>query len=89
VKIIPGRYFYFPYFSDTRIYRQSFDFKDFELYLEDYEQIQLFLSLLKQNEDKEECFDFLEKLSKYLDQLKKSADEMKWKEASKVRKLKS
>eukprot|EP00347_Sterkiella_histriomuscorum_P006888 403351054 len=89
VELQPGHYFYFPYFSDTRIYRQSLDQFTFELYLEDYNQIQVLLALLRENENEEDCFKFLEKLVKFADCLKKAADDMKWRDATKARKLKS
>lgn len=44
---------------------------------------------MKLNENREDCQSLYEKLAKYRDQLKKFWEEMKWKEASKVRKLKS
>jgi hypothetical protein len=39
-----GRYYFFPFFQDTRLYREGLlDKSHFELYLEDYDQVILFL----------------------------------------------
>lgn len=45
------------------------------------------MALLREHENDEEAFQFNQKLTKYSECLRKCAEEMKWKEASKLRKL--
>jgi hypothetical protein len=45
-KIAKGYYYYFPFFSDTRIYRETLDHQSFMLFLEDYEELSFFIENL-------------------------------------------
>lgn len=47
-----GEYFYFPFFNDTRLYRQSFDKTVFELVSDDFDYINILLSELKEQPDR-------------------------------------
>jgi hypothetical protein len=44
--IKPGFYYYFPFFSDTRIYRETLDHKDFGIFMEDFEDLTFFIENL-------------------------------------------
>ena len=92
-QIETGRYFYFPFFSDTRIYKETLDHLKFTLFMEDFQEIQDFiqslLGLIEKYPAREDLQTFHSGLHKYSDQLKKHSEDMRWKEASKVRKLKS
>jgi hypothetical protein len=45
-QVAPGYYYYFPFFSDTRIYRETLDHQGFNLFLEDYNELTFFIETL-------------------------------------------
>lgn len=45
-QVAPGYYYYFPFFSDTRIYRETLDHQSFNLFLEDYNELNFFIETL-------------------------------------------
>jgi hypothetical protein len=58
-----GYYYYFPFFSDTRIYRETLDHKDFGLFLEDFEDLSFFIENLAQLTEKHPKRDDVKKMS--------------------------
>ena len=42
-QVAPGYYYYFPFFSDTRIYRETLDHQGFSLFLEDFDELTFFI----------------------------------------------
>lgn len=86
-----GRYFYFPIFSDTRVYREVGS--DFGVYREGYEAVKAFaeevLTQIGNSPQREELQAIHMCLDKYMDSIKRFEDDLKWKEVSKERKLKS
>jgi hypothetical protein len=45
-QVAPGYYYYFPFFSDTRIYRETLDHQGFSLFLEDFDELTFFIESL-------------------------------------------
>jgi hypothetical protein len=61
--LLAGEYFYFPFFNDTRLYRQSHDRAVFELISDDYDYIILLLNSLQENLERVDCIDLHSKLT--------------------------
>jgi hypothetical protein len=45
-QVTPGFYYYFPFFSDTRIYRETLNHESFSLFLEDFDELSFFIENL-------------------------------------------
>lgn len=82
--LAPGYYYYFPFFCDTRIYRESLDHKSFGLFLEDFDQltflIQNLLDLKEKNPQRDDLSKLTSALSSYGEHLKKFSSDMLFKE---------